>query len=196
MPTLANTFLNIMSILEYGSLKIKLLYSVVLAGLLSPIPYLIESLKYYFVIDVAFTKLIAWLIIFDLIFGIWKHLKIKNFSFKLMMYGLLIKITVSYFAMMVFNGFGTIEGISHLDVKIYILLVGKLTNFFYVAGSIFNNMYIITSGRFPPVGWMKRMKRFNETLDISIFKDTPIEEILPKETEKENELTQDEITSK
>lgn len=170
LSMLTNGILNILSVLEYGTLKIKLLYSVVLAGLISPIPFLIDSLKSYFMLDVAFTKLICWLLIFDLGFGIWKHLKLKDFCWKQMMYGLLIKIAVSYLALMIFNGFGTIEGISHLDIKIYILLIGKLANFFYIAGSIFNNMYIITSGKFPPIGWMKRMKKFNETLDLGLFK--------------------------
>ena len=47
-----------------------------------------------------------------------------------------------------------------------LLVVTRLSVFMYPAGSAWMNMAAITSGRFPPIGWIKWMKYFSENLEL------------------------------
>jgi hypothetical protein len=42
--------------------------------------------------------------------------------------------------------------------------------FIWPAGSAMGNMSILTGGKFPPIGWMKKLERFQENIDINEFK--------------------------
>ena len=87
-----------------------------------------------------------------------------KFDFKKMVVGLMEKVAISGFGMVLFNGIATIKELAmHPDLQSYLLIVGKLAIFIYVGGSAFNNMFFITGGKFPPVGWMNRMDSFEKT---------------------------------
>lgn len=118
--------------------------------------------------DTRFAESLILLLFIDLVTGIWKHLKQKDFCWKRMYTGFLQKMVISFLGMTAFNVLGNVRELSELEgLRAYLILCGKLVNIFYVGGSAFNNMFIITGGKFPPVGWMERMKNFNRTTDIS-----------------------------
>lgn len=107
------------------------------------------------------------LLIIDLATGVWKHLLQRDFCWRRLYTGFLQKLVISFLGMTVFNVLGNLQELSEMDgLRAYLILCGKLVNIFYVGGSAFNNMFIITGGKFPPVGWMERMKNFNRTADI------------------------------
>lgn len=167
-------FIKTLMLLEQGSIFIKLSTSFVISFLISPFLYVCSSLHYYFFPEPDFIVIITIAIIVDWITGMMKWWLRKQFDFRKMIIGLLEKVAISYFAMILFNGLGAITELKeHPDLRSYLVLVGKLAIFFYVAGSAFNNMYFITGGKFPPVGWMNRMKNFEETADIDSFTDKP-----------------------
>jgi hypothetical protein len=118
----------------------------------------------------TFIVLLFSAFIVDVLCGMWKHLKCKDFSFRELLTKALTKIGITFMAMVLFNAMAGIEGVGESGVKVYLLLVGKLMNLFYISGSAFNNMYYITGGKFPPIAWMDKMKEFDKTLDIEKLK--------------------------
>ena len=167
-------------ILENASIHVKLFVSFTIGIITSPIGYFVERIFPIIFPSGDFPLVMAVIITVDWITGMWKWWKRHKFDWRAMAIGLWTKIAITYMGMVLFQGLGYIdEFANHPDIKSYFMLVGKMTVFFYVAGSAFNNMYYVTEGRFPPLGWMKRMKAFEETADTRVFtegiKETPEE---------------------
>ena len=167
-----NLMLKTLILLEQGSIIIKLITAFFLSIITSPIVYTLHRIRPYIIPDADFVVIITIAIIVDWITGMMKWWMRKQFDFKKMIIGLLEKVAISFFSLILFNGLGSISELQeHPDLRSYLVLVGKLAIFFYVAGSAFNNMFFITGGKFPPVGWMDRMKNFEKTADIDSFTD-------------------------
>lgn len=130
----------------------------------------------------VFMMLIFSTFICDVVLGAWKHLKLHDFSFKELLTKALKKIVITLIAMILFNSLAGAEGIGDTGMKLWFLLVGKLISLFYIAGSAFNSMYIITDHKFPPYAWIKRMKDFNKTLDPKEFSNKKDDEENPTNT--------------
>jgi len=154
------------AILEKGTLPMKVGSCFLFALSISPLAWLIKLVREHVIRDTGFIEVLLICLLMDMIIGIWKHLKQRTFDWKRLYTGLIEKVGITFIGMVVFNLISDIKEWSHLvTVKEYIILVGKLTNLFYVAGSAFNSMYIITGGKFPPLGWMKRMHSFDDSLN-------------------------------
>lgn len=115
-------------------------------------------------------------IIIDHLIGSWYHAFIvKDFSLKRNGKGLLLKLSMCAAAVGLFE-------IIHNTIKEativydYLKMVTRLVVLLYPAGSAFMNMSAITGGRFPPLGWIKKITAFNENLDLDKFKNTKSEE--------------------
>ncbi len=50
-----------------------------------------------------------------------------------------------------------------------LLLVTRLSVFMYPAASAWMNISAITDGKFPPIAWTKKLKAFNENMDIKVL---------------------------
>jgi phage-related holin len=156
--------IQLLAYIESGTRVQKIEASIFLAVLSSPLAYLITLFNKYVLTDKGFAEILFIFILGDLVTGGAKHLKLRNFSFKLMFTGLLEKIFVSIVGLVLFNALSLIEGLQqHETILDYFKVTGKLINAFYVGGSAFNNLYVLSGGKFPPLGWMKRMKSFNIT---------------------------------
>lgn len=53
----------------------------------------------------------------------------------------------------------------------YLLAITRIMVFLYPASSAFVNSSILTSGKFPPIGWIVKIENFNKSMDIRKFKD-------------------------
>jgi hypothetical protein len=148
-------------------IKIKLVFLTILGSLFGAIVYFFDYYRHVIIENKTFIVLIFSSFIADVILGMWAHLKKKDFSWSELFTKGLTKIGVSLLAMIMFNAIAGVEGVGESGIKVYLLLVGKLMNLFYITGSAFNNMFYITDKKFPPIAWMKRMKEFNTTLDTS-----------------------------
>lgn len=165
-------FAGAFTTLEQGNVFMKLGASLMLSITFSPVAWFWVLLRDHIIKDVAFAQLLMMCLFIDLICGVWKHLKQHTFNFKLMFTGFIEKVGVTFLGMIVFNSLGAIQEWDKIEtIRDYVVLVGKLVNLIYVAGSAFNSMFVITGGKFPPVGWMARMKKFNEDVDIADFKE-------------------------
>jgi hypothetical protein len=146
-------------------IKIKLVFLTIFGTLIGALAYLSDYYKGILLENKSFVALFLMAYVSDVVMGIWAHLKKKDFSFTELFIKGLTKIAVSFVAMTLFNAIAGVEGVDDTGIKIYLLLVGKLMNLFYLAGSAFNNMYYVTDKQFPPLAWMKKVKEFNKTLD-------------------------------
>jgi hypothetical protein len=146
---------------------IKLFFLTILGSFFGALVYFMEYYRLVIIENKTFIVLLFSAFVADVILGMWAHLKKKDFSWTELFTKALTKIGVSLLAMILFNAIAGVEGVGESGIKVYILLVGKLMNLFYITGSAFNNMFYITDKKFPPIAWMKRMKEFNTTLDTS-----------------------------
>lgn len=159
------------ALLESQNVFFQLSGAVILSVVASPFGWLLSLLNTSLLADIAFAQSLIILLFVDLITGVWKHLKLHDFCFRRMYTGFITKFVISMLGMTAFNILGGVRELQDMDgLRGYIILVGKLINIFYVGGSAFNNMFVITGGKFPPVGWMERMKKFQTSLDIKDLK--------------------------
>lgn len=163
------------AMLEQGNLWIKLEVSFGMALLFAPVAWLLKHIAELFGAyrpilskDSEFIKILVLFLLIDLVCGIWKHWKNRTFDFKQLYFGLLTKVGISFLGMVLFNALSSVDDLEAIPtINSWLLLVGKIMNLVYVGGSAFSSMYIITGGKFPPVAFMNKLKKFNETLDIS-----------------------------
>ena len=171
MDFLKSYLLTTFAVIEKGTLPMKLGASLLFVTWVSPLAWIWHGLRVHIISDTSFVKALALCLFVDLFCGVWKHWKQHTFDWKRLYVGFIEKCGMSFLGMIVFNSITGLQEWEHAaTIRDYLILVGKLTCLIYVAGSAFSSMYIITGGKFPPVGWMRRMKNFNETLDVDEFK--------------------------
>lgn len=145
----------------------------VAAGKISAVPAIVvssaEGLTKWYLINQTFMIFVFIAIILDHILGTIVHAFIKrDFVFKKNVAGFLLK------------GGACIAGYSLFvmiheilkDVPFiadYFQILIQFMVFIYPAGSAMGNLSIITGGKFPPIGWMKKLEKFQENVDITEF---------------------------
>ena len=112
---------------------------------------------------------LACITIDHLIGSIFHAFKLKDFSLKKNICGLITKVGLCAASVILFE-------IIHDSVKEatfiynYLKTVTRLIVILYPAGSAFINMSYLTNGSFPPIGWLKKIKSFNENIDFEDLK--------------------------
>ena len=153
---------------EIGTMMQKVYYSLayyfLTANVLGFFASIINPVRVWILQEVQFIGLLFVAIVIDLFFGVWKHWKQHTFSFKEMLTGFLTKTVVCYLAMILFMSFSSFEGSETFNLGSYFLIVGRFLIFLYPAGSAMTNMNFVTDGKFPPLRFMKRLKRFEKEL--------------------------------
>jgi hypothetical protein len=91
--------------------------------------------------------------------------KLRDFSFRKNIVGILYKVSLCASASILF------EIIQHTirDISLvydYLKTTARLIIILYPASSAFLNMSALTNGVFPPLGWIKRISEYNKTLDL------------------------------
>lgn len=142
-------------------------------AILSPIFFFIQ---FYVFGDSAFFIFFLVLFVMDMISGGLKHFwKVRDFSFTQLGMKAFLKFTVCTIALITFNVMSkTLDTPDKIDdyLNEYIFALGKTIVIVFIGGSVFENLYAITNGKFPPLGWINRLKSFNNTLDTkSILND-------------------------
>jgi len=161
--------------MEQGTFAIKMEVSIAMAILLSPFAFVLSKIGEYalgfapiFAKDADFFRVIMLFLFADLVLGVWKHWEQKTFDWKRLYTGFIEKVFVSLIGMVMFNAVAGIKEFQEIQtLESWFVLTGKMMNLFYIGGSAFSSMYVITGGKFPPIGFMKRLKSFNETLNIN-----------------------------
>ena len=137
----------------------------------SPFAFIIEGIGEWFNINIAFIGFVFGAVIIDHLVGTYVHAKIKkDFSMKKNIQGFFMK------AFLIVGVYFLGRGIVHIlgeenVVAIYFRMIMRLMVFIYPAGSALVNISIITKGKFPPIGFMEKITRFNKNMDLNEFKE-------------------------
>lgn len=170
---------NLYYALGFKTLKIKLVVSMMLSLLWSPIIFFSDFLRNYFVPDEHLLKTVIALCFLDSVIGAAKSIKQKRFNWLILMIGIMTKLMVSYMATVILKLITNHEEMtSSADFEMYFILVGKLMIMMYPAISAFNNLHYLTSGKFPPLWYMERYDSFNKT--------GKVDDLLGKDKKEEN----------
>lgn len=145
-----------------------------LATLLSlPISFvttIIQSFHSWSLSNYDYISAVLLCIAIDHILGTILHAgKLKDFSIKYNILGVCKKISLCVLSGIIFE----VIHYTLKDVPLiydYLKSVTRLTVLLYPAGSAFINMSILTNGKFPPFGWIKRIQAFNSSLNLDKFK--------------------------
>jgi len=129
-----------------------------------------EGLSKWYMVNQWFMIFVFYAIAIDHILGSIVHACIKkDFTVKKNAVGLAVKIGFCISGYSLFIMIHEIfKGIPFIADYFKILI--QFIVFIWPAGSAMGNMSILTGGKFPPIGWMKKLERFQENADINEFK--------------------------
>lgn len=118
-----------------------------------------------------YVRIVLTAIAIDHILGTIAHSRFYKDDFSLIknIGGLGIKILVVVTMGSLFEGLAELA-ITEDFVYRYLFFVTRILIFFYPARSAMKNCYIVTRGAFPPKVLMEKSDKFNNTLDINVFK--------------------------
>ena len=129
-----------------------------------------EGISKWYIVNQWFMVFVFCAIAIDHLLGSIVHAFYKrDFTFKKNLSGIIIKIGSCIAGYMMFTMMHEI--IKDVDfISMYFKTLLQLTVFIYPAGSALGNLSILTGGKFPPIGWMKIIAKFQENLDLENFK--------------------------
>lgn len=132
--------------------------------------------------NIAYIGFVLVAIAIDHVLGSAVHFFIrKDFTFKKNIIGISIKLSLVLSVGILFEGFQYLypEKTPIIEVVMdYLLAITRIMVFLYPASSAFVNSSILTSGKFPPIGWINKIENFNKSMDIKKFQgDEEIEDI-------------------
>ena len=153
-----------------GTFMVKMFGAIKLALPLSVGVWLVELFTKWSISNRDYIAGVLTCIAIDHIIGSIHHaFRICDFTFKKNVVGLIAKLSLCAASVILFE-------IIHYTVKDapwiyeYLKITTRLIVLLYPAGSAFMNMSALTNGVFPPIGWIKKIKTFNEDLDLEKFK--------------------------
>lgn len=134
--------------------------------MLSPISFIGEKLYDWRIENEAYMGFVIGAIIVDHILGSMYHAFWKrDFSLKKNLLGFLVKVIILISMMYLFEGLNTLMAEQSI-LKDYTKMILRMMVFLYPAGSAFGNTYEMTGKKFPPVGFMDKLKQFSESNNI------------------------------
>jgi len=156
--------------LHSGSFFVKIKASFYLSIPISLFSWCVEKITDWTISNQAYIAGVLTCIALDHIIGsIFHALKLRDFTFKKNATGLLMKLSLCAASVMLFEVIGdTIQDVSW--AYDYLKTITRLIVILYPAGSAFMNMSALTNGAFPPLGWINKIKAFNEDLDLNRIK--------------------------
>ncbi|MDV4026830.1 hypothetical protein CMT52_21145 [Elizabethkingia anophelis] len=181
MKTLLTYFLTNLIQIHFGATMNEKLFSTFKIVAIPTIGFsLFEKLTGWYIENYIFIILLVGAWIGDLIVGVWKHYKMDSISLKKMLLGFAEKGGIILIAYFIIEAIIQIMSDGDLD-SVYFKIFTKILLFSYPAGNIAINMGIITNGKFPPIGFLKKFEKFNSSLDLNVFKNS--------QNETENNIT-------
>ncbi len=148
----------------------KILAAVKIAAVPAIFLTIFEGLSKWYIVNQMFMVFVFCAIAVDHILGSIVHAFYKrDFQFRKNITGLLVKLGGCISGYMMFTMMHEI--VKDVDfIAIYFKILLQLIVFIYPAGSAMGNLSVITGGKFPPIGWMRKLSRFQENLDLNEFK--------------------------
>lgn len=145
----------------------KIVYYLVL-GLLLGIPtWIIESMTAWYIENDVYIIFTLGAILVDWTLGSIYHAFFKrDFSLKKNLLGLIFKVFIVIAVGYLFEGLNELIDKESI-LKDYTIITLRLMVFLYPAGSAFGNSHEMTNGKFPPMGFMGKLKKFSESATVN-----------------------------
>lgn len=152
-------------IIHKGKVTAKIASAIKISAPVSPFVAFLEKITLWTVANADYILWVLWAILVDWIIGVIYHFKKKDFDWGKNAMGVSLKIGLALFAGSLFEAIPYF--LKHDSIVSDLLLITtRLAIFLYPAGSAFMNMYEVTDGVFPPIGFIKKIKLFNEKFDV------------------------------
>ena len=157
--------------LSYIFVSLKLIKNYFVYSLLAAYPLIfVDKANAWIIANQDYITIVTGTIIISHIFGTYVHILIKkDFSIGKNLAGLCLKITVVTGVVLLFEGFSHVTIYNEFFYK-YIQMTLRLLTLIYPLRSALLNCYLMTGGTFPPSSVIKRIDKFQQTLDIETFK--------------------------
>lgn len=142
--------------------KIELWWRVIIG--ISIVSYILEMLGLWFDNNKKFVTYFVLAVIFNMIFGIWKHLKLKTFNWEKFFYKtivMLVMVVVAYIALYMLVDIADSNFLTD-GFKTTI----QLTTIFYPIAKIIKSIHIISNGDHPPKWLMDKLYNFEKDGDM------------------------------
>jgi hypothetical protein len=167
MNKLMDLTLSLLGAIHKGDAIAKVMSVTLLSLMISPVTYAIDKLHKWQVDNEDYFIFVVGAIVIDLFLGILYHaFWLRDFSFKAMATGFITKMVIIVSAGYLFEGLNTLM-VEQSVFRDYTIMIMRLMIFLYPAGSAFGNMYEMTGQKFPPVGFMNKLKQFSENTTIN-----------------------------
>ena len=158
-------------LIQSGETIVKMKSTFLIAASISPLAFIVEQISDWSITNSTYILFVFAAIILDHILGTLIHLFIKrDFTIKKNVIGLVVKVGLVIAVGFLFEGINYIT-VGENFIKDYLTIVLRLLVFMYPAGSAFVNSSTITNGKFPPSGFMSKLTKFQENINIGEFKD-------------------------
>lgn len=159
-----------------GTVNLRIQSAFILSLFSYPFTLVYDGLSNWFNLNIEFISFLFVTVIIDHLIGSYVHAYIKkDFTLKQNLKGLLMKTSLIIVVFIIGHGMVSILGKEDI-VTSYFNTIMRLMVFLYPAGSALVNCSIITKGKFPPLGFMDKVAKFNNTFDLSSFKEENTEE--------------------
>lgn len=159
-----------------GTVTLKIQSTFLLSLFSFPFALIYEGFSNWLNLNIEFISFLFVAVIIDHLIGSYVHAYIKkDFTLKQNLKGLLMKTSLIIMVFIIGHGMVNILGKEDIITN-YFNTIMRLMVFLYPAGSALVNCSIITKGKFPPLGFMKKVAKFNNTFDLSSFKEESSEE--------------------
>ena len=156
-------------VIHKGSFLLKFKGTLAISLIGFPFAVLLDAAVDWFHIHIAYVSFVFGAVIIDHIIGSYVHAFIKrDFNIKTNIKGFFIKIFLIVCVAFLGRGIEHILG-DESDLGKYVGVMLRLMVFIYPAGSALMNCSLLTGGKFPPIGFLEKLKRFNENLNINEF---------------------------
>lgn len=163
--------LKSLNAIHVGTLIVKIKATIKLSFLISPFAILWDKVTNWSIDNADYIGFVLIAIAVDHILGTIKHLRIKDFTIKKNLTGLMTKIGLVVACGMLFEGLNTIVD-KETFIKDYLVITTRLVVFLYPAGSAFGNSTFLSGGKFPPQSWLDKLKSFQKNLNPNDLKES------------------------
>lgn len=152
---------------------IKIFFYTVAALICSAIAAIFEHYRVAFISNEKFIIILFGIWVMDIFLGAYKHWKKHDFNFKRLFTRALLKLSLSFAAMVLTNAFISLPQIVDTPPANWFMFTMQMLNLVWIAGSAWTSCYYISNQTFPPKAFMERMENFNKSLNVKDLTDNP-----------------------
>jgi hypothetical protein len=175
-----NFILKNLVAIHKGSIELKVKSTLAISLASFPFAVIADAVSQWFHLNIAYILFVFGAVIIDHLLGSYVHAFIKrDFNIKKNIQGFMVKVSLIVSVFFLGRGIVHILGDDNIMAH-YFNTMMRLMVFIYPAGSALMNCSLLTGGKFPPIGFLEKLKRFNENLNIKEFgADKPNEQLTP-----------------